>query len=78
MDKIPTMAKFQFNLHTSPVPVKFKFGGSQRFNFIYIYIYIYISSCVGFSRIFKRLKMRVRGFTPGKIFLNHALHIAGK
>ena len=27
---------------------------------------------------FKRLKMGVRGFTPGKIFLNHALHIAGK
>ena len=44
MDKIPTMAKFQFDLHTSPVPIKLKFGGNQR--------YIYISSCARFSRIF--------------------------
>ena len=66
MDKIPTMAKFQFDLHTSPVPI------------IYIYIYIYKVAVLDVAGFFKSLEMGVRGFTPGKIFSNHALHIAGK
>ena len=32
----------------------------------------------GGGTILMRVKMGVRGFTPGKIFANHALQIAGK
>ena len=41
----------------------------------YIYISVAVLNLAGF---FMRLKMGVRGFTPGKIFSNDALHIAEK
>ena len=43
MDKIPTMAKFQFNVHTSPVLIKLN---------IYIYIYRLSADFSSFGRQF--------------------------